>query len=90
MTFSSDFYVKFWRQACLPSLLFDIEHFTLNASQVIKLERCQQWFLKSIFYAPVFAPTSLLLKLSGLNSIEAEIDRKERFGAFGHRTKNGS
>ena len=86
MIFSSDFnrrktnpliYVKFWRQACLPSLLFGTELFTLNASQLIKLERCQQWFLKNIFYVPVFAPSSLLLKLSALNSIEAEIDLKK-------------
>ena len=86
MIFSSDFngrktnpliYVKFWRQACLPSLLSDIELFTLNASQLIKLERCQQWFLKNIFYVPVFASSSLLLKLSGLNSVEAEIDLKK-------------
>ena len=70
-------YVKFWRQACLPSLLFGTELFTLNASQLIKLERCQQWFLKNIFYVPVFAPSSLLLKLSGLKSIEAEIDLKK-------------
>ena len=84
--FSSDFnrrktnpliYVKFWKQACLPSLLFGTELFTLNASQLIKLERCQQWFLKNIFYVPVFAPSSLLLKLSALNSIEAEIDLKK-------------
>ena len=84
MNFFSDFnrrktnpliYIKFWRQACLPSLLFGIELFTLNASQLIKLERCQQWFLKNIFY--VFASSSLLLKLSGLNSIEAEIDFKK-------------
>ena len=83
MIFSSDLnrrktnpliYVKFWRQACLPSLLFGTELFTLNASQLIKLERCQQWFLKNIFYVPVFAPSSLLLKLSALSSIEAEID----------------
>ena len=83
MIFSSNFnrrktnpliYVKFWRQACLPTLLFGTELFTLNASQLIKLERCQQWFLKKNFYVPVFAPSSLLLKLSGLNSIEAEID----------------
>ena len=84
--FSSDFnrrktnpliYVKFWRQACLPSLLFGTKLFTLNASQLIKLERCQQWFLKNIFYVPVFAPSSLLFKLSALNSIENEIDLKK-------------
>ena len=86
MIFSSDFdrrksnpliYVKFWRQACLPSLLFGTELFRLNASQLIKLERCQQWFLKNIFYVPVFAPSSLLLKLSGLKSIGAEIDLRK-------------
>ena len=51
MIFSSDFncrkrkpliYIKFWKQACLPFLLFGTELFTLNASQIIKLERCQQ------------------------------------------------
>ena len=86
MIFSSDFnrrktkpliYIKFWRHACLPSLLFGTELFTLNASQLTKLERCQQWFLKNIFYVPNFAPNSLLLKLSGLNSIESEIDFKK-------------
>ena len=59
------------------STLPAIWHFILNASQLIKLERCQQWFLKNIFYVPVFAPSSLLLKLSGLNSIKAEIDLKK-------------
>ena len=62
MIFSSDFncretnpliYVKFWRQACLLSLLFGTELFALNASQLIKLERCQHWFLK-IFLCPRF------------------------------------
>ena len=83
MIFSSDFnrrktkplnYIKFWRQACLPSLLFGTELFTLNASQLTKLERCQQWFLKNIFYVPNFASNSLLLSL---NSIESEIDLKK-------------
>ena len=86
MIFSSDFncrkanplvYIKFWRQACLPSLLFGTELFTLNASQLTKLERCQQWFIKNIFHVPNVAPNSLLLKLSGLNSIESEIDLKK-------------
>ena len=51
MIFSSDFnrrktkpliYIKFWRQACLPSLLFVTELFTFNASQLTKLDCCQQ------------------------------------------------
>ena len=58
-------------------LIIATELFTLNASQLIKLERCQQWFLKNIFYVPNFATNSLLLKLSGLNSTESEIDLKK-------------
>ena len=50
---------------------------SLHYSQLIKLECCQQWFLRSIFYVPSFAPNSLLLKLSGLSSTEAEIDFKK-------------
>ena len=39
-----------------------------------KVERCQQWFLKNVFYEPKFAPClKLLLKLSGLWSIDSEI-----------------
>ena len=70
-------YVKFWRQACLPALLFGSELFTLTSSQLLKLERCQSWFLRIIFYAPKFAPRVLLLKLSSLNSVEAEVDIKK-------------
>ena len=66
-------YIKFWSQACLSSLLFGSELFTLTSSLLAKLERCQQWFLKTIFYVPNFAPIRLILKLSGLNSIESEI-----------------
>ena len=83
MIFSSDFdrrktkpliYIKFWKQACLPCLLFGAELFSLNKSQLCQLERCQQWFLKNVFYVPKFAPG--LLKISNLNSIESEIDQK--------------
>ena len=64
---------KFWRHACLPTLLYGTELFTLTPSLLTKLERCQQWFLKSIFYVPKLAPRLLLLRLSGLNSVESEI-----------------
>ena len=52
MIFSSKFdrrktnplvYIKFWKQACLPSLLFRSELFTLTPSLILKLERCQLW-----------------------------------------------
>ena len=50
MIFSSKFdrhktnplvYITFWKQACLPSLLFVSEFFTLTPSLSLKLERCQ-------------------------------------------------
>ena len=47
-------YVKFWRQACLPSLLYGAEVFTLTLTLLTKLERCQSWFLKIIFYVHKF------------------------------------
>ena len=66
-------YIKFWRQACLPTLLYGTEPFTLTPTLLAKVERCQQSFLKNVFYVPKFAPCELLLKLSGLWSIDSEI-----------------
>ena len=86
MIFSSDFdrrktnplvCIKFWRQACLPCLLFGTELFSLNASQLGKLERCQQWFLENVFHMPRFAAGKLLLRLANLNSTESVIDLKK-------------
>ena len=70
-------YVKFWKQACLPTLLFGAELFTLTSTLPLRLERCQSWFLKNIFCVPKFASGPLLQKLSGLNSIESEIAIKK-------------
>ena len=69
-------YVKLWKQACLPSLSW-ADLWTLTPTLMLKLERCQYWFLKHIFYVPEFAPGPLLLKLSGLNSIESEVATKK-------------
>ena len=49
-------YVKFWRQACLPSLLFGAELFTLTLSLLLELEWCQTWFLEKLFYVPDSLP----------------------------------
>ena len=75
-------YVKFWRQACLHSLLFGAELFTLALTLLLELECCQTWFLKKLFYVPDLPPPppppppppSILLRLTDLNCIEAEID----------------
>ena len=86
MLFSSNFdrrkvnpliYIKFWRQVCLPTLLYGTELFTLIPTLLTKVERCQQWFLKNVFYVPKFVPCQLLLKLSGLWSIDSEIDLRK-------------
>ena len=69
-------HVKLWKQACLPSLLFGAELWTLTPTLLPMLERCQYWFLKHVFYVPKFAPGPLLLKLSSLNSIESEVATK--------------
>ena len=70
-------YVKFWRQVCLPSLLFDAELFTITPSLLLELEHCQSWFLKKIFYVHDSVPCALLLRLTELNSIEAEINMRK-------------
>ena len=49
-------YVKCWRQACLPSLLFGAELFTITRSLLLELERCQFWFLKKLFDVPDLPP----------------------------------
>ena len=67
-------YIKFWRQACLPSLLFGSELFTVTPVLLQKLESCQKWFLKIIFFVPKFAPNLPILQLAGVNSIESDID----------------
>ena len=58
-------YVKFWRQACLPSLLLRAELFTLTPGLLLKLERCRSWFLKHIFYVPSFTPGLSYLRCWG-------------------------
>ena len=51
MLFSADFdrrrmnpvvYIKFWRQACIPALLFEAELPTVIKSGLENLERCQR------------------------------------------------
>ena len=66
-------YITFWRQACLPTSLYGTELFALTPTLLAKVECCQQWFLKDVFYVPKFAPSQLLLKLLGLWSIDSEL-----------------
>ena len=34
-------YIKLWKQACLPSILFGAELWTITPTLLLKLERCQ-------------------------------------------------
>ena len=61
------------KPACLPTLLHGTELFMLTPTLLLRLEHCQYWFLKNIFYVPKFAPGPLLLASSCLNSVESEI-----------------
>ena len=70
-------YIKFWKRVCLPSLLFGVELFSLNKSLLEKLERCQRWFLKFLFYVPDFFAGSFLLQITRLFSVEAETDLRK-------------
>ena len=56
-----------------------LSFYSTKLSSLLKLERCQYWFLKHTFYVPEFAPGPLLLKLSGLSSIESEVAIKMLF-----------
>ena len=60
----------------MPSLLFGAELFTLTPGLLLKLERCQSWFLKHIFYVPSFTPGPILLSVA-LNSVASEIAIKK-------------
>ena len=52
--------------------------FTLTPSLLFELQDCRQsWFLKKLFNVPDFAPRAILLRLTELNSIKAEIDKRQ-------------
>ena len=44
--------LKIWKQACIPCLLFGSELWNLAPSDIEKLERCQRWFVRKVFYLP--------------------------------------
>ena len=82
MIFSSDFdrrktkpliYIKFWKQACLPCLLFGVELFSLNKSQLCQLERCQQWFLKNVFMCPNLHRATFFSKFQILTQLSLKL-----------------
>ena len=72
-------YLKFWKQSCIPTLLFGSELWTLTSTLLNKLEACQRWFLKKVFHLPEHSPNHSLYIISGLLTIETLIDQRKLF-----------
>ena len=72
-------YIKLWKQTCLPSLLFGSELWFLTKTDITCLERCQNGFIREVFNLPKFSSHLLLLKISGLISVENEIVKRKFF-----------
>ena len=67
-------YLKIWKQACILCLLFGSELWNLTTSDIEKLERCQRWFVRKVFYLSNHSDASRLQSISGLTSVELQID----------------
>ena len=73
-------YLKIWKQARIPCLLFGSELWNLTPSEFIeKLERCQRWFVRKVFYLHNHSDVSSLHSISGLTSAELQIDVRMLF-----------
>ena len=72
-------YIKFWKQACIPALLFGAELWTVTKSGIEKFERCQRWFLKKPFHLPDFVDSLLLNVISGLPTIGSLLQQKKLY-----------
>ena len=72
-------YIRFWRQACIPALLFGAELWTVTKAGLEKLERCQRWFLKKLFHLPDFVDSLLLNVISGLPTIGSLLHQKKLY-----------
>ena len=69
-------YVKFWKKVCIPTLLFGAELWTVTKTGLDKLERCQRWFLKKLFYLPDYIESSVLYIISGRPTISTLLHQK--------------
>ena len=63
-------YLKFWKQACIPMLLFGAEIWSLTSTHLEKLERCQRWFIiKRLFHLSNYTSNEILAIVSGIHSV---------------------
>ena len=59
-------YLKFWKQARIPTLLFGAEIWSLTSTHLEKLERCQRWFIRRLFHLPDYTSNEILVIVSGI------------------------
>ena len=71
-----------------PSLVFDSEPWSLTQTDIACLEHCQNWFIRKVFNVYKFSSHLLLLKISGLISVENKIAKGKLF--FFARTALGT
>ena len=62
-------YLKFWKEACIPTLLYGAEIWSLTSTHLEKLEICQRWFIRRLFHLPVYTSNEVLAIVSGIATI---------------------
>ena len=72
-------YLKFWKQACIPALLFGAEIWSLTLTHLEKLKRCQRWFIERRFHLPDYTSNEILAIISGIPSAATIINHKKLF-----------
>ena len=83
-------YLKFWKQACIPTLLFGAEIWSLTSTHLEKLERCQTWFIKRLFNLPDYTSNEIMAIVSGILSVGTIITQKKLcfLGRIYHTAEN--
>ena len=72
-------YLKFWKQACIPVLLFRAEIWSLTSTHLENLERCQRWFIRRLFHLPDYTSNEILAIVSGIPSVATIINQKKLY-----------
>ena len=71
--------LKFWKQACIPTLHFGAEIWGLTSTHLEKLERCQRWFIKRLFHLPDYTNNEILPLVSGIPLVATIINQKKLY-----------
>ena len=74
-------YLKFWKQACIPTLIFgtEISSLMITSTHLEKPERCQRWFIRRLFHLPDYTNNEILAIVSSIPSIATIINQKKLY-----------